>query len=161
MFVLEGVPDSLQINGHYYRSISILLTMDEDAERSVYLEVRLWPMGWHGVTAHDLQFLIVVEEPGAKAEQIYCRYEAAKYVDPVRQLIMLCVCEAAKRLVDSGQPEVIHIVTFSPQPPKNALPKYEMITDMLESSGYEIVQTGSDPHDRRFWLLVAQEACDA
>jgi hypothetical protein len=151
----------MQIIGWSYRSISILLTLDEDAERSVYLEVRLWPMSWRGVAAHDLQFLIVVEQRGAPTAQIYCRIEAQQYVDPVREIVMLCVCEAVTRLVENVQPDVIHIVTFVQNPPDNSLPKYQMITDMLESSGYEIVQTGSDQHDRRYWLLVEQETQDA
>ena len=156
MFVLDGVPETMEIIGRTYRSISILLTMDEDAERSVYLEVRLWPMAWHGVIAYDLQFLIVVEQPGQETAQIYCRFEAEQYVDPVRSLIMLCVCEASEQLVRAVQPDVIHIVTFAQRPPPISLPKYGLITDMLENLGFEIVQTGSDPHDRRFWLLVRE-----
>lgn len=99
---------------------------------------------------------IVAQFTDASADPvvIFDRNMAAGYIESVRHLVMPSVLEAAGVLVDAVKPEVIYRATYSTQPPEKSLSKHQMITDMIVSSGYEVVQTGTDQHRRAYWVMT-------
>ncbi|MFP5329400.1 MAG: hypothetical protein ACLGHC_04600 [Alphaproteobacteria bacterium] len=147
--LIDSVPDIIEIDGD-----TATISLAADGQRTVAVEVRLWPISWNGVRAHDLTFLIVVADGQSEPQQIFDRDDAAPFIASVRGLVMPCVLKAAAALVTRVGPNVIYGVTQSPHPPRNAVRRHEKVTALVEQLGYEIVQVGLDPHERIYWLAV-------
>jgi hypothetical protein len=73
--------------------------------------------------------------------------------DPSRSLIMPIVCAGLRALVGRVRPPVIYRVTKSRNPPEKALRKHILLTRVLEDEGYAVIESGTDPWGRRFWVL--------
>jgi hypothetical protein len=98
--------------------------------------------------------ITVYDERIGEAEEIWDRDLASGYVESVRHLVMECVCQATKVLVEAVQPEVIMMRTWTERPHPKSLTKYDLITDMLDNDlGYRVTRQGSGPTGRRFWVI--------
>lgn len=154
--LINEIPDSFEFDAGCSRpTITIPLTSSEDGRHLVALEVRLWAGHWHGVDCHEFKFAIVVyDERDDEPMTIFNRQLAASYVEPVREMVMPCVQAAACELVSRVQPSVIYRATYFTNPPEKSLPKHHMVTETLESLGYEVVQEELDGHQRHFWVMI-------
>jgi hypothetical protein len=66
---------------------------------------------------------------------------------------MPIVCAGLRALVGRVRPPVIYRVTKSRNPPEKALRKHILLTRVLEDEGYAVIESGTDPWGRRFWVL--------
>ena len=68
-----------------------------------------------------------------------------------RKVVLSCICMAVQRLVDRSRPEVVYMMTVTPNLPEKALRKYDIICSAMRDVGYE---TGRDSpyHGSAIWL---------
>lgn len=82
------------------------------------------------------------------------RQMAAPYIpDDLRPKVMDVVCEALKCLVSHANCGMVYRVTKDVAPGEKALKKHDLLTEVLENTGYSVVDEGTDPLNRRFWLM--------
>lgn len=138
--------------------VVVPLSTSQDGVVQASLEVRLWRGHWRGVVMHDFKYAIVVLDGRANTlVELFDRSDAAPYVNPVRSLVLPCVCAAAQALVAAVRPQIIYRATYLANPPPSTLVKHEMVTDTLVRLGFEVLDTGTDASSRRFWLMVKVE----
>ena len=113
--VIDNVPSRLRIDRDGSRwSILIPLTIGGDGPVEVAVEVRLWGGHWHGVDMHEFKYAVVVlNRATGRLAELFDRDEAAAYIEPVRPLVLPCVCAAARTLIGTVSPQVIYRATFS------------------------------------------------
>lgn len=135
--------------------MTIPLAQNGDGSELVAIEVRLWPAHWRGVSCHEFKFAIVIFDTDTNEPAvIFDRNMASGYVGKTRDLIMPCVCAAAKALVEAVNPHVVYRATYLARPPEKSLPKHHLITDTLLELGYETAQAETDVYGRQFWLMI-------
>lgn len=154
--LIESVPGELEIiaSGHLH-TVTIPLAASADGLSWAAAEIRLISKSWCGVAVHELKFLILVFDAEAdEPEEIYDRYKASPYVGPVRELVLPCVCAAARALIEAVQPSVIYRATFATRHTDKSLEKHQIITDTIEKLGYGSATEGTDGYNRKFWVMV-------
>ncbi len=75
--------------------------------------------------------------------------KAAPYVAAVRDLVMPCVCAAARALIAAVASDVISRATYFTHPPGKSMTKHQKVTDTIADMGYKTLDDGVDPHGRR------------
>jgi hypothetical protein len=58
-----------------------------------------------------------------------------------------------RALIERFAPNTIYIVTKDRNPPEKAMEKHLLITKAIENAGYYVLDAGTDPFGRCFWLL--------
>ena len=82
------------------------------------------------------------------------RQIAAAYIpDEIRKDVMDVVCEGLKALINHAQCALVYRVTKDRDPVENGLKKHHLLTETLENAGYSVLEEGTDPFGRRFWIM--------
>ncbi|MEH2547124.1 hypothetical protein V1283_003769 [Bradyrhizobium sp. AZCC 2262] len=82
------------------------------------------------------------------------RQMAAPYIPAeIRGKIMDVVCHGLLALIEHANCGLIYRVTKDRDPTENSLKKHHLLTETLENAGYSVLDEGTDPFDRRFWLM--------
>jgi hypothetical protein len=84
------------------------------------------------------------------------RQIAAPYIpDDVRGRIMGVVSCSLLALVERANCALIYRVTKDRDPIEKSLKKHHLLTETLENAGFSILNEGTDPFSRRFWIMKA------
>ncbi|TXN61204.1 hypothetical protein FV228_21470 [Methylobacterium sp. WL18] len=161
--VISGVPALLSVEAEDTASHVVLVPVAYCAvtDRLVQVESRLTDTQavlWRRKLTrfHEFSFTILVvsladDTPTYETQD---RTYARPYLpDACRPFVMPIVAASLRALVAHVRPWLIYRVTKSRNPPEKALRKDLFLTRTLEDEGYAVVETGSDPWDRRFWIL--------
>jgi hypothetical protein len=154
--LIEEIPSEFEVEGGDGRpTVTIPLAASEDGDKWVAVEVRLWPCHLWGVECHEFKFAIIYfDDADGEPAVIYDRNMAAGYLESVHQMVMPCVCAAARALIAAVQPDVIYRATYLCRPPEKSLSKHHMVTDAIRSVGYDVAQSETDGHGRVFWVMI-------
>jgi hypothetical protein len=90
----------------------------------------------------------------AQQFQTQDRQIAAAYIPAeIRGKVMDVVCHSLKVLVEHVDCAIIYRVTKDRDPHEKSLRKHHLLTEMLENAGYSLIDEGTDPFSRRFWIM--------
>jgi len=140
-------------------TLSAAIAVSDNQARVVTVDTSLSLIGLEPQT-YEFSFSITVtalddgELPFATQDRTIARpfipEESSPYVLPT-------VINALVQMVQDVQPNAIYRVTKMPNLPPKALAKHELITETLQSMNYEIIESGTDAWNRRFWKMERNE----
>jgi hypothetical protein len=82
------------------------------------------------------------------------RQIAAGYIpEEIRARIMDIVCHGLMALVERANCDLVYRVTKDREPTENSLKKHHLLTETLVNAGYSVLEEGTDPFNRRFWIM--------
>jgi hypothetical protein len=82
------------------------------------------------------------------------RQIAAGYIPAeIRQKVMDVVCMSLKALIERANCALVYRVTKDREPAEIGLKKHHLLTETLANAGYSILEEGTDPFNRRFWIM--------
>ena len=108
---------------------------------------------------HELAFEIEIISLNGEMESFSTqnRNIAANFIPATaRSRVIHLAATGYARLIELIQPNVIYRVTKTPISIAKALPKHNILTHRIEALGYAVVETGTDRHNRGFWLMERQ-----
>lgn len=130
--------------------------------------------GYDDVTDDTYSLLVSLSPPAGAAEGEYelvfcviqydheeeCSYQIwdglgtkGHFPDPEHRAACLWgACQAARYLIDQHSPQIVSMMTHSPDLPEKALRKYFAVASVFSEAGFTVGQ--SDPYyGRRIWLM--------
>lgn len=136
--------------------VTIPVAVCSQHDRVVSLVTEMCPAQMDGISAYELSFsILVVSESGSYEAFLTQERNMARPYLPggVPDLIMPLVCASIHSLVENVKPAFIYRVTKGASLPPKALEKHHMVTGAVQSCGYTVCETGTDPCGRTFWLM--------
>ncbi len=135
----------------------VLVEIAEDPQsgRTVYVESRLSPAPLVGVGDWEFSFsIIVLYDEGQQPFVTQDRNVAAEFIpEDARPAVLRVVADCLIELVNQVTPQGIYRVTKEVNPHPKALHKHDVLTNCLKLKGYSVVESGTDPLQRRFWHM--------
>src|SRR4029079_3417039 len=81
--------------------------------------------------------------------QVAVHWLPASFAKVVLEVAAAC----CRTLLETVEPRYIYRVTFRQIDDERLLQKHRYMTQVIESSGFSLLATGTDPGARRFWLM--------
>lgn len=72
----------------------------------------------------------------------------------IRSLIMPIVLQSCTSLMTHVRPQTLYRVTKMRRPTPSALRKHDLLTARLRELDYAIIETGTDPFARTYWVMA-------
>ena len=152
--ILRGPPYATDVCDRGDGCIAVVVELASDGNRIVSVICELTDMGADLPGTWEFAFSIgcFAIDDSMEAFETQDRYIAFPFIpNDVRPRVMDVVCDCLKALIDHAKPEKVYQVTKQVLPDEKPLKKHHMLTEVLHSIGYVLLEDGTDPFDRRFW----------
>jgi hypothetical protein len=143
--------------GHW---IETLVAYDPGDSRAAFLRCCLAPIPEADPGCFEFWFDIYVVSDNEDREPFGVqdgRHARPFVPGEIRRLVLDCVVDALVSLVEEVGPRSIYRVAKSAGLPDKAMAKHYRIAAALERLGYRIVESGTDPAKRTYWLASRNE----
>jgi len=149
---LEGPPFDLQIEDDH-GCLAISVEIASSGDRIVVVVCELTDLD-QPYAEFSFSIAVVSLDQTHEEFQTQDRQIAAPFIpDGVRPSVMRVVCSCLDAMVKRAKPLGVYRVVKEPNAHEKALKKHEMLTEVLENTGYFVEDQGTDPFDRRFCTM--------
>ncbi|MDF1721945.1 MAG: hypothetical protein P1U65_14835 [Minwuia sp.] len=115
-----------------------------------------YPTVIQGNTCHEFAFSIIVDQSDAELPSFetqdrksLLRFLPPEFRQPLLDTVLVCV----RHLIADVAPIRIFRVTKTRNMPSKAMRKHDLITSVMQSNGYTVIDDGLDRAGRRYWML--------
>lgn len=101
----------------------------------------------------EITFMVVESPPDEQDNWCNDGLQTKRFLAPEhRKTALACICSVLQAMVEQTDAEVLYMMTVTPNLPKNALKKYEIICDSMRAIGF---QAGRDSsyYGTEVWLM--------
>lgn len=154
--LLDCVPADFEIDRDESGFVITVPACESGAGMYLTLDCRFDEMPDHGIDTFEFSFAFTVcdLDGGTLPYMTQDRYDVVRYFGELsREFVLPTVSAALVHLVDHVQPAYIFRVTKGKNLPQKAMVKHFLVTETLLGLGYHVVDTGTDPMGRLFWML--------
>jgi hypothetical protein len=155
--ILKAAPYDIEVDsGGNCLTVSVQIAACPDRNRIVSVVCELTETDICAAPCWEFAFSIdvfalddCIEPLSTQDRQIAFAYIPAE----IRERVMVVVCQGLISLVKQANCALVYRVTKDRYPNEKSLKKHYLLTETLVNIGFSVLDEGTDPYNRRFWIM--------